>query len=84
MNPTYHPSAGFLTSGLALLILGGVAAAFGVIQYSGTDTWNQPGPQAIAIIGSLAALLGLVLLLVGVYRLASNVDLAAQRESVRA
>lgn len=82
---TYRPSAGLLTSGIALLILGGVMSVFGVIQYSGANSFNQAGPQSIAIIGSLASLLGLALLLVGVYRLAANVDLAAQRlENVRA
>jgi hypothetical protein len=68
-----RPSAGFITSGLAMVIFGAPLLTVALTS-AGLD---QGSRQIVAVFGWLLALPGFALLFVGIFRLARNVDLAA-------
>ncbi|PVU83270.1 hypothetical protein DDP54_10000 [Cellulomonas sp. WB94] len=80
-------SAPLVASGLALLGVGYGAFQYGLTEYlggfrSGSGRFgflqNSSLAEAALILGALMCLVGFVALVVGAYRLASNVDAAVQ------
>lgn len=75
-------SAGALVLGVLLLAVGAVVFSFGQQAYlydQLTSTgWRNDPPVTGIIWGAVITLAGLVVTLVGVYRLAANVDYAAR------
>lgn len=76
----YTPSAATLAWGLGLLVVGGALAQYGQIQtlQAALDPWGGGGGEGLVLLGGAAALIGIVLTIIGVYSLATNVDIAAQ------
>ncbi|GAA1639122.1 hypothetical protein [Georgenia ruanii] len=80
-------SAVVLVAGSILAVVGGVVAALAwasSLQHAlvGDLAGSDPG-RAPMVLGALAALAGIALQIVGVWRLASGVDYLAQREKDR-
>lgn len=73
-DPTPKPSAQILMAGMLCLVLGpAVAALFGGGLAIASPVASQGALVAI-IFGNLGLLVGIVLVIIGVYRLASGVD----------
>ena len=69
-------SAGKIVGGLTLLLVG--AFVWLNARLTTIDDGGADGPGVWAVVGVVGALLGLALLLYGVWQLATNVDVAAQ------
>ena len=80
-NPTPKPSAQLLLAGMLCVVLGPVVSAlFGGGLALATPVASQGALVAI-ILGNLAMVVGIVLVICGVYRLASGVDHLVARAS---
>lgn len=73
MSGPVTPSAQTLSWGAALTLGGGVVSQLGTLSAVTTG-----GGRGWLILGGLMGLVGLVVLVVGLYQLATNVDIAAQ------
>lgn len=80
MARSFGPSAKVLVWGVATLVLGALASVWGwlsQIAEASRGYVDTDGTTALVVLGIVAALIGLVVTLAGVWQLATNVDIAA-------
>lgn len=71
------PSAAILTTGIVLAGLGQLLTTFGTQLAVSSALRGESGTNVLIVLGGLVGLVGLVCAIIGVYRLATNVDAAA-------
>lgn len=80
MSQKYGPSASILVWGLGTLVGGTLASIWAwlsSIENAAADLGRPAGVKVLVVLGVVAAVVGLIILLVGVWQLATNVDIAA-------